>query len=135
MKLSLGVYILSILFIILGGSWVLSFLMHPVYITSGYFIWGLPYLVGGIGMLCRKYWALKISQIYLIISALPVVGIIVYFTLNPKEADVDLVAILTIIVLLVIFWVLPIWFLFKKSTVSQFNKKNSIIKTTKRGAD
>lgn len=119
-KLSVGVYVLSILFVMLGGLWILSYLTNPVIEMSGYFIWGIPYLVGGIGMLCRKYWALRLSQVFLIISALPVIGLFIYALFQPQKPP--FFVILLLLVFAVIVWGLPIWFLFRKSTVRQFIK-------------
>lgn len=119
-KLSVGIYIASIIFIILGGLWVISFLLNPNYKMSGYFIWGIPLLIGGVGMLKRKYWALRLTQIYFILSALQVFIIIPFILFTAEK--IDLFAFLIVFFLLLIFIGLPIWFLFKKSIVNQFKR-------------
>ena len=119
-KLSVGVYILSIIFIILGGLWVISYLISPTRELLAYFIWGIPYLVGGIGMLRRKYWALRFSQVYLILIALGCIVAIPIGLLGAEELNLFIILILLFI--LFIFVGLPIWFLFRKSTVNQFKE-------------
>ena len=119
-KLSIGVYILSIIFIVLGGLWVISYLIYPTGISLGYFIWGVPYLVGGIGMLRRKYWALRFSQVFLILIALQGIVAIPIGLLGAEE--LNLLVILILLFILFVFIGLPIWFLFRRSTVNQFKK-------------
>jgi len=120
-KLSIGVYILSILFIVLGVLWVISFLIYPASKLLGYFIWGVPYLVGGIGMLRKKYWALRFSQVILVLIALQSAVAIPIALLSAEK--LDLFGILIAFFILFIFIGLPIWFLFRKSTVIQFKRK------------
>jgi len=119
-ELSIGVYIVSILFIVLGVLWVTGFLIHPADELLGYFIWGLPLVVGGIGMLRKKYWALRLSQVTLVLTALQSVVVIPIALLNAKELDLSGI----LFAFLILFIIgLPIWFLFKKSTVIQFKRK------------
>ena len=101
--------------------WVTGFLIHPSSELLGYFIWGLPLVVGGIGMLRKKYWALRLSQITLVLTALQSVVLIPIALLNAKKLDLS--GILFAFFILFIFIGLPIWFLFKKSTVVQFKRK------------
>lgn len=122
-KLTLGVYIISILFIVLGGLWVIGFLFYPSREFLAYFIWGAPLLVGGMGMLIRKYWALRLSQIVLVLSSLQVI-IMVPITILETNAF-NLFAFLIVLLFFIIFFGLPLWFLFKKSTVVQFKNINS----------
>jgi len=122
-KLSIGVYIISIIFILFGSMWVLGFLLNPNVKMSEYFIWGLPLLIAGIGMLKRKYWALRLSQIYFIFMALQGFILIPVMIFTDKEMHFDLIGILIVGILLFLFMGLPLWFLFKKSTVNQFIKK------------
>jgi len=126
-RLSIGVYILSNIFIVLGGFGVIGYLIYPAPKLLSYFIWGIPYLVGGIGMLRRKYWALRFSQVFLILGALlgMVVTPVALLVLGvPEGLDsfyiVDLVSILRGFFISFIFFGLPIWFLFRRSTVNQF---------------
>jgi|GEM_PF-3730353 len=121
-KLSIGVYIFSILSIVLGMLWVISFLIYPVSELLGYFICGVPLLVGGIGMLREKYWALRVSQVIFVVFALQcAVAIPIYLLNNAKKLGLS--DILFAFFILFIFIGLPIWFLFRKSTVLQFKRK------------
>jgi len=122
-KLSIGVYIISILFIILGVLWVVGFLFYPSREFLAYFIWGAPFLVSGIGMLIRKYWALRLSQIILVLSSLQVIVMVPITILEAKVFN--LFAFLIVLLIFIIFFGLPLWFLFKKSTVAQFKNINS----------
>ena len=122
-KLTLGVYIISILFIVLGGLWVVGFLFYPSRELLGYFIWGAPLLVGGIGMLKRKYWALRLSQIVLVLSALQ--GIIMVLIVLFRAKEFDIFPLLIWLFVFFVFFGLPMWFLFKRSTVAQFIKLNT----------
>jgi len=122
-KLTLGVYIISILFIVLGSLWVVAFLFYPSREFLAYFIWGTPLLVGGIGMLIRKYWALRLSQIILVLSSLQVIVMVPITILGTKVFN--LFAFLVVLLIFIIFFGLPLWFLFKKSTVVQFKNINS----------
>jgi hypothetical protein len=100
--------------------WVTGFLIHPADELLGYFIWGLPLVVGGIGMLRKKYWALRLSQVTLVLTALQSVVAIPIALLNAKELDLSGI----LFAFLILFIIgLPIWFLFKKSTVIQFKRK------------
>ena len=117
-KLTLGVYIISILFIILGGLWVVSFFFYPSQELLAYFIWGAPLLIGGIGMLLRKYWALRVSQITLILTALQIIIMVPIAILEAKTFN--LFGFLMVLLLFIILCGLPLWFLFKKSSVIQF---------------
>ena len=126
-RLSIGVYILSILFIVLGGLWVIGFLIYPSREALSFFIYGMPYLVSGIGMLKRKYWALKVSQIFLILSALPCIILIPVVLIGKTNLFITLL----ILIFAFVFFGLPIWFLFKKSTVDQFKRREKIFQLTK----
>ena len=117
-KLTLGVYIISILFIILGGLWVVSFLFYLSHKLLAYFIWGAPLFIGGIGMLVRKYWALRLSQITLVLTALQIIIIIPIAIYEAKSFN--LFGFSIVLLLFIIFCGLPLLFLFKKSTVIQF---------------
>lgn len=119
-KLTLGIYIISILFIVLGGLWVIGFLFYPSREFLAYFIWGAPLLVGGIGMLIRKYWALRLSQIILVLSSLQVIVMVPITILGTKAFSPF--AFLIVLLFFIIFFGLPLWFLFKKSTVVQFKR-------------
>lgn len=122
-KLTLGVYIISILFIVLGGLWVVAFLFYPSREFLAYFIWGAPLLIGGIGMLTKKYWALRLSQIILVLSSLQVIAMVPIAMIEAKAFN--LFAFLIVLLFFIIFFGLPLWFLFKKSTVAQFKKLNT----------
>ena len=117
-RLSVGVYIISILFIILGGNWVLSYFVDPRPEMAAYFTWGVCYLVGGIGMLARKYWALIFSRVFLIVGVVPALFLIPGLFIGGEKPDS--IAIVATFVLMALFFGLPIWFLFRKSTKRQF---------------
>lgn len=122
-RLTLGVYLISILFIILGGLWVIGFLFYPFRELVAYFIWGAPIFVGGIGMIARKYWALRLSQIILVLSVLQIFIMIPIIIL--KANTFNLFAFSMVLFIFIILFGLPLWFLFKKSTVAQFKNINS----------
>lgn len=129
-KLSIGVRILGALFIVCGGIWISIFFSQ---VGKGY----LPYmskvdvllyilpgsgmLIGGIGILNRKYWALKFAQVFLLIlgvafclvMALP--GVTFW-----DETVPTYFRFLQVILIFFVFFILPLWFLAKKSTVEQF---------------
>ena len=79
-------------------------------------------MVGGIGMLRKKYWALRVSQVILVFLALESAVVIPIALLNNAK-KLDLSGILFAFFILFIFIGLPIWFLFRKSTVIQFKRK------------
>lgn len=117
-KLSVGVYILSILLIIIGGIWILHSLI-ACDARVNYFIWGAVHLVGGIGLLRRKYWALRLNQVAFVLSAL---GCLLLIPIAMSAEEIDPFIILIISFGFIIYIVAPLWFLFKKSTVDQFKK-------------
>lgn len=104
----MGVYIISILFIVLGGLWVVAFLFYPSREFLAYFIWGAPLLVGGIGMLTKKYWVLRLSQIILVLSSLQVIAMVPIAMIEAKVFN--LFAFLIVILFFIIFFGLPLWF-------------------------
>jgi len=125
-RLTIGVYLLSILFIVLGGLWVIVFLFYPFQEFLRYFIWGAPLLIGGIGMLIRKYWALRLSQIVLVLNNLQVFIMITILLFRTKEFEFNIFRILIALFMLFIFFIFPMWFLFKRSTVAQFKNINNL---------
>ncbi len=74
-------------------------------------------------MIIRKYWALRLSQIILVLSSLQVIVMVPIAILETKIFN--LFPFLTVLLIFVIFFGIPLWFLFKKSTVAQFKNINS----------
>lgn len=118
--LSAGTYVLSIFFITLGMIWILGYLICPARELLVYFIWGAPYLVSGLAILTGKYWALRFSQVFLVLgTSLSILAIEIPIALLLAE-KLGLQAVLFALAALLIFFGFPIWFLFKKSTINQF---------------
>jgi len=126
-KLSIGVRILSILFIACGGILIFNFLSQTrrgyTEDVLFYIIGGAGMLIGGIGMLKRKYWALKLTQALVIMwgvvlclaMTLSLTRRLGHGQINQGYSGFPLFALI-----FSIFFALPLWFFFKKSTVDQF---------------
>jgi hypothetical protein len=121
-KLSVGVVVLSVLFIVFGGLWSVSYVFYPL--PLGYFVTGMPLLIGGIGMLRRKHWALRLSQAVFVISVLQIIVLVFYYALTDRHIfDFALFSVVEICLAFLVLLVLPTWILFRRSTVDRFRVK------------
>lgn len=140
-KLSIGVCIFSIVFIVCGSIWIYSLLSYILrsqktggaiskdevllYLVDGMGV-GVGMLFGGIGMLRKKYKALRFVQAYLIIGAafclvMTMIQFIDSLKLNNFLNNLRFFLLLvTLFGPICLIFGLSLWFLFKKSTVDQF---------------
>lgn len=115
-KPSIGVYLISIYCVILA---LMNF--FSAIASEGIFliILGCIYIISGVGLIKRKKWALRMVQALFILSVL--LCILLFIRRVMTE---DLFRVFIDGCVYFVGFILPTWFLFKKSTTNQFINKN-----------